>query len=194
MFDCSPGRCSSRPRHIARRRSRWQVTARRRTRGDLWFSTGGDAEPRVPGYRAPPRRGRRPGPRAHLMNPATRIVTLVGVRVTVLRLLSSEQPSAHGGGVTYLAEVSSSEAVAVPLETWRGELEDHPARQPYARPGGPPLTSPGLTRRSPHTDSFVLSRLRRSEPGICRACGASRSQRARRGSRWCLRSSRTKAR
>jgi len=81
-----------------------------------------------------------------------------GVRVTVLRLLSNEQPSAHGGGVTYLAEVSSSEAVAVPLETWRGELEDHPARQPYARPGGPTadlawadaaLATHGLVRAQP---------------------------------------------
>lgn len=63
-----------------------------------------------------------------------------GLDVTVLRLLESERPSAHGGAVTYLAEIDSA-ADGSPslgaLEPWPGHLTDHPLRQPWARPGGP---------------------------------------------------------
>jgi Ser/Thr protein kinase RdoA (MazF antagonist) len=56
-----------------------------------------------------------------------------GVEVTVLRLLDTERDQAPGGRVQYLAEV----AAPVPAEAWRGDLDDHPLRLPYARPGGP---------------------------------------------------------
>jgi Ser/Thr protein kinase RdoA (MazF antagonist) len=57
-----------------------------------------------------------------------------GVDVTVLRLLDAERDDGCGGRVTYLAEV----AAPVPgLLPWAGQLDDHPLRLPYARPGGP---------------------------------------------------------
>jgi Phosphotransferase enzyme family len=59
---------------------------------------------------------------------------------TILRLLDSERPSAHGGAVTYLAEVDRGRLGAVAaaaLEPWQGVLTDHPLRQSWARPGGP---------------------------------------------------------
>ena len=55
-----------------------------------------------------------------------------GVQVTLLRLLEADQPSPHGGSVTYLAEV----ATEVPAELWRGKLDEHPLRSSWARPGG----------------------------------------------------------
>jgi hypothetical protein len=56
-----------------------------------------------------------------------------GVEVTVLRLLDAEFEQPPGGWVRYLAEV----AEPVESEPWRGALDDHPLRLPYARPGGP---------------------------------------------------------
>lgn len=57
-----------------------------------------------------------------------------GVRVTILRLLSASLPAPPGGEVTYLAQVDQPTPAAAP---WDGELDDHPLRLPYARPGGP---------------------------------------------------------
>ena len=62
-----------------------------------------------------------------------------GVTVVVLRMLDSELPRAHGGLVTYLAEVADRlpPAAAEALEPWDGALDEQPLRLPYARPGGP---------------------------------------------------------
>ncbi len=63
-----------------------------------------------------------------------------GLDVTILRLLANERPSAHGGAVTYLAEVDptmSDPAALAALEPWPGRLTDDPKRLPWARPGGP---------------------------------------------------------
>ncbi len=63
-----------------------------------------------------------------------------GLEVTVLRLLESQRPSAHGGAVTYLAEVdpdATRSGSPGGLEPWPGHLADHPLRQSWARPGGP---------------------------------------------------------
>jgi hypothetical protein len=56
-----------------------------------------------------------------------------GVDLVILRLLDAELDEPHGGRVTYLAEV----AEAVCAQPWTGVLDDHPRRQPFARPGGP---------------------------------------------------------
>jgi Ser/Thr protein kinase RdoA (MazF antagonist) len=58
-----------------------------------------------------------------------------GVDVTVLRLVSADRDRPHGGAVTYLAEVDRAPAVSVDRVAL--ELDDHPARADYARPGGP---------------------------------------------------------
>src|SRR5882672_4165965 len=55
------------------------------------------------------------------------------IDVTILRLFEAEFDRPHGGRVTYLAEV----ARPVSAESWRGTLDDHPLRHPFARPGGP---------------------------------------------------------
>lgn len=63
-----------------------------------------------------------------------------GLEVTVLRLLENERPSAHGGAVTYLAEVdvrANRPASLGTLEPWSGRLTDDPLRQSWARLGGP---------------------------------------------------------
>ncbi|MGZ8437557.1 MAG: aminoglycoside phosphotransferase family protein [Candidatus Limnocylindrales bacterium] len=85
-----------------------------------------------------------------------------GLDVTVLRLLEADLPSAHGGAVTYLAEVDSTRLggryPGVPLQPWTGDLPDHPMRPGYARPGGPTadlawadgaLAERGLARTGP---------------------------------------------
>jgi hypothetical protein len=59
-----------------------------------------------------------------------------GLRVAVLRLLDNELPSAHGGAVTYLAQVDAGAALP-PLVPWAGSLPDDPKRHPYARVNGP---------------------------------------------------------
>lgn len=56
--------------------------------------------------------------------------------VTVLRLLEGAGPPA-GGLVTYLAQVAAEARPAADLEPWTGQLDEHPLRQAYARPGGP---------------------------------------------------------
>ncbi|WP_437736288.1 aminoglycoside phosphotransferase family protein [Sorangium sp. So ce1335] len=59
---------------------------------------------------------------------------LHGVHVTILRMLAAERPHPHGGTVTYLAEADAPPPGVVP---WPGALDEHPLRQPWARPGGP---------------------------------------------------------
>lgn len=56
-----------------------------------------------------------------------------GFEATILRLLEAERAAPPGGRVTYLAEVEG----AVAAGPWAGQLEDHPLRLTYARPGGP---------------------------------------------------------
>ncbi len=56
------------------------------------------------------------------------------IEVTVLRLLSADRATPMGGRVMYLAETRDPLPSLVP---WRGSLEDHPLRMPWARPGGP---------------------------------------------------------
>jgi hypothetical protein len=61
-----------------------------------------------------------------------------GIDVAVLRLLNTALPSAHGGAVTYLAELLASHSPSLPsLQGWDGELHDDPKRVPYAKVGGP---------------------------------------------------------
>jgi hypothetical protein len=85
-----------------------------------------------------------------------------GVEVTILRILETELPSAHGGAVAYLAEVDPA---ALPrargrseIRAWPGALTDDPLRRAYARPAGPAadlawadgvLASLGRTRTGP---------------------------------------------
>ena len=61
--------------------------------------------------------------------------------VVVLRMLDSERPRPHGGGVTYLAEVAApigrSPRAAEALLPFDVELDDQPLRLPWAVPGGP---------------------------------------------------------
>lgn len=59
-----------------------------------------------------------------------------GLRITVLRLLEAQQASAHGGAVTYLAQLDG-DAPGAPLQPWAGSLPDDPLRHPYARVNGP---------------------------------------------------------
>ena len=56
-----------------------------------------------------------------------------GIEATILRLISASLPAPPGGEVTYLAQVER----AVSAEPWGGELDDHPLRLAYAKPGGP---------------------------------------------------------
>ena len=56
-----------------------------------------------------------------------------GLQVTVLRLLEADRPRPHGGSVTYLAEVKTR----VPTNQWDNQLDEHPLRRSWARPGGP---------------------------------------------------------
>jgi phosphotransferase family enzyme len=78
-----------------------------------------------------------------------------GVNMTVLRLLEAELEGARGGAVTYLCEVAGPVPNARP---WSGRLDEHPLRQPWARPGGPAadlawadgvLAEQGLRRSDP---------------------------------------------
>jgi hypothetical protein len=57
----------------------------------------------------------------------------LGVAVTILRMLAAEHPGPPGGAVTYLAEVDAP----VPAQPWRGVIDDHALRLPWADPGGP---------------------------------------------------------
>ena len=59
-----------------------------------------------------------------------------GLRVIVLRLLDTERASAHGGAVSYLAQIDAG-ATPPPLSPWHGALPEDPKRHPYARIGGP---------------------------------------------------------
>lgn len=56
---------------------------------------------------------------------------------TVLRLLEAEPDpdGPMGGSVTYLIELD--DPVGLELRPWSGTIEEHPLRQPWARPGGP---------------------------------------------------------
>lgn len=57
----------------------------------------------------------------------------IGSPPIVLRLLDADGDP-HGGHVTYLVQVADVPDGLVP---WSGELDDHPLRMPWARPGGP---------------------------------------------------------
>jgi hypothetical protein len=59
--------------------------------------------------------------------------------VVILRLLSAERAPGHvmGGRVRYLAEVVDRPSGLQPYDGPPGELDDHPLRMPWARPGGP---------------------------------------------------------
>jgi hypothetical protein len=59
-----------------------------------------------------------------------------GLRITVLRLLDAQLSRAHGGAVTYLAQLDG-DASGTPLQPWAGSLPDHPLRHAYARVNGP---------------------------------------------------------
>ena len=82
----------------------------------------------------------------------------LGLEVVVLRLLEAERTRPPGGLVTYLAEIAEPPSASAPLEPWPHELEDHPLRMPWARPGGPAadlawateaLRAAGLTAAGP---------------------------------------------
>ena len=64
-----------------------------------------------------------------------------GIEVVILRMLDSELPRPHGGGVTYLAEVSTpiarSPLAAEALQPFDVTLDEQPLRLRYAKPGGP---------------------------------------------------------
>lgn len=57
-----------------------------------------------------------------------------GVEPVILRLLAASLTAPPGGEVTYLAQVDRP---FMAVEPWDGELDEHPLRLPYARPGGP---------------------------------------------------------
>jgi len=57
----------------------------------------------------------------------------LGLSVTILRMLEAETHRTAGGHVTYVAETAQT----VVVEPWTGDLDDHPLRQTWARPGGP---------------------------------------------------------
>ena len=63
------------------------------------------------------------------------------VDVVVLRMLDTERPRPHGGGVTYLAEVAApiarSPLAAEALLPFDVTLDDQPLRLRWAEPGGP---------------------------------------------------------
>ncbi len=63
------------------------------------------------------------------------------IEITLIRLLDSELPRPHGGGVTYLAEVEGllAPATADLLQPGPPALHDEPLRPRWARPGGPGL-------------------------------------------------------
>ena len=61
-----------------------------------------------------------------------------GIEVVVLRILRADRNAPPGGTVTYLAEVPASVTNgALGLRPWPHQLDDHPLRMPWARPGGP---------------------------------------------------------
>jgi hypothetical protein len=64
-----------------------------------------------------------------------------GIEVVVLRMLDSELPRPHGGGVTYLAEtalpIARSPLAAEALLPFDVTLDDQPLRLRWALPGGP---------------------------------------------------------
>ena len=66
-----------------------------------------------------------------------------GLEVVVLRMLDTERPTPNGGGVTYLAEVSTpiarSPAAAEALLPFSATIDEQPLRLRYAKPGGPGL-------------------------------------------------------
>ena len=113
-----------------------------------------------PGPTRRPSRSRRRGGRRSGRSCARR-ATRFGIDVTVLRLLDAERPSAHGGAVTYLAEVEAgvlADAGGRPASApWSGTLD---RRSPPSRltpgPAGRPRTSPGRRRASPSAGGLAL--------------------------------------
>jgi hypothetical protein len=133
----------------------------------------------------------------------------LGVAVTILRMLAAEHPGPPGGAVTYLAEVDAP----VPAQPWRGVIDDHALRLPWADPGGPErdlrwaaseLAARGLrpTGRARQVRSWNLSSIWRlpvegqtghslldaaasiaSRPAMCRPCARTGTARGGRSSR-----------
>jgi Phosphotransferase enzyme family len=62
---------------------------------------------------------------------------LFGIAVTVVRLLSADQPAPHGGAVAYLATVGDESRLPTSIRPFDGDLSDDPLRAPYAHIGGP---------------------------------------------------------
>ena len=60
-----------------------------------------------------------------------------GISPVILRLLATDTRELPQIRATYLGQVTGSEDLAPALRAWKGELDDHPLRLPYARPGGP---------------------------------------------------------
>lgn len=60
-----------------------------------------------------------------------------GLAVVVLRLLSAERTEPHGGAVRYLAELAGPAPDPALLRPASDDLSPHPARAPWAVPGGP---------------------------------------------------------
>ena len=125
-----------------------------------------------------------------------RCASLHGLDVTVLRLLSTNTPASSGGDVTYLAEVArpAGRCAAVP---WTDLTTA--ARPPAAAVVGPTRRSgrrPRVGRRGARRrrGRRAPARPSRCVRGTCRASGGCRRRRAGPGSRWCRRSSPTRAR
>ncbi len=122
-----------------------------------------------------------------------------GIEVVVLRMLDSELPRPHGGGVTYLAETAQPHRAVAARRRVPAPVRRH-ARRPAAPPalGRSPAartaTSPGPRTCSRAGGSSASDPRSRCAAGTCPASGACRSRTARRrGSRSCRRSSPTRA-
>ena len=121
-----------------------------------------------------------------------------GIEVVILRMLDSELPRPHGGGVTYLAEVSTpiarSPLAAEALQPFDVTLDEQPLRLRWAKPGGPDADLAWAEEVLRRAGSSATGRRSRCAAGTCPASGGCRSRAAApRGSRSCRRSSPTRA-
>jgi hypothetical protein len=80
-----------------------------------------------------------PGPAASAWWPdVDDVVTLAGLDITVLRLLSADLADPPGGAVTYLAQYDGPPPAGLDRSACRPEwTEPQPLRLPWAKPGGP---------------------------------------------------------
>ena len=60
-----------------------------------------------------------------------------GINVTILRLLEVDDTHLPELEVSYLAQTDAADFKSEQLLGWSGQLDEHPLRLPYARPGGP---------------------------------------------------------